>query len=126
FYKRKLVSNIYSYPMDLRDGGLFIIGATCNEGVDPKQVVEEIREFIRSYTPTPKELDKARYNTKYDFLRSFESSEGTGSLFGGYLAKGSLKPLLEYYQSVEELDGEGILAVKKYFNKGITLTLYRS
>ncbi|MEO1942018.1 MAG: pitrilysin family protein, partial [Campylobacterales bacterium] len=42
FYKRKLVSNIYSYPMDLRDGGLFIIGATCNEGVDPKQVVEEI------------------------------------------------------------------------------------
>jgi predicted Zn-dependent peptidase len=124
FYKRKMVSNISSYVTDLKDGGLFIINGVCNRDQDPLKVAEEVKKFVQNYTPTSKEMEKIRLNNQYDFLHAFETSSGTASIFGSYLAKGDLKPMLTYYDRVEKLQPSDIGKVKDYFAKSINILLY--
>lgn len=118
--KKRLVNSVYGYPMDLKDPGLFIFMAVCNEGVKAETVEKEILkeiEKLKTNGVDHAELDKIKVNTKADFIFNLESSSNVADLFGGYLARGNIKPLLEYEAKLSKLTPEDIVkAANKYFN----------
>ncbi len=118
--KKRLVNSVYGYPMDLKDPGLFIFMAVCNEGVKAESVEKEILkeiEKLKTKGVDHAELDKIKVNTKADFIFNLESSSNVADLFGGYLARGNIKPLLEYEAKLSKLTPEDIVkAANKYFN----------
>jgi predicted Zn-dependent peptidase len=118
--KKQLVNQIYAYNMENTDPGLFIFLASCNPGVTAESVEKELIaqiERIKAEKVSKEELEKVKISTKADFVFSLDSSSEVANLFGGYLARGDLKPLLEYEDAINALDAEGIQeAAKKYFD----------
>lgn len=125
--KKRLVNSIYGYPMDLKDPGLFIFMAVCNEGVKAETVEKEILkelEKLKTKGVEKNELEKIKINTKADFIFSLESSSHVADLFGSYFARGNVKPLLEYEAKLSRLSAEDIVkAANKYFNNDIKTTI---
>ncbi len=122
-YKQQLVNQIYAYPMDNKDNGLFLCLAVCNPGVKAEKVEKKIKNIMQNYKITKKELNKLKLNTKMDFITSLESSDSVAQLFGSYFAKENIKPLLEYEEKINSLKIEDLMDMKKYFDKNITVIL---
>ncbi|OHE07786.1 MAG: protease [Sulfurimonas sp. RIFOXYD12_FULL_33_39] len=127
--KKRLVNTIYAYNMENIDPGLFIFLATCNPGVKAedveKELVKEI-ELIKNKKVDEKEIEKVKINTKADFIYSLESSTSVAELFGSYLVRGDLTPLLNYEENIQKITVDMIQeAANKYFNfdKSTTLIL---
>lgn len=118
--KKQLVNQVYAYNMEDKDPGLFIFLAVCNPGVDAKEVEKEFKqqiELLKDEKVTQAQLDKIKINTKADFIYSLESSTSVANLFGGYLARGDIKPLANYEQNIDKLTANKIQKVaKKYFD----------
>jgi zinc protease len=125
--KKRLVNSIYGYPMDLKDPGLFIFMAVCNEGVKAETVEKEILkeiEKLKTKGVDHAELDKIKVNSKADFVFNLESSSNVADLFGSYLARGNMKPLLEYEEKLSKLTPEDVVKVaNKYFNNESKTTI---
>lgn len=127
--KKRLVNSIYAYNMENIDPGLFIFLATCNPGVKAQDVERELIkqiELIKNKKVDEKEIEKVKINTKADFIYSLESSTSVAELFGSYLVRGDLTPLLTYEENIEKITVDMIQEVaNKYFNfdKSTTLIL---
>ena len=121
--EKELVSQIYAYPMDNKDNGLFLCLGVCNPGVKGEVVEKEIKNILKNYKISKKELKKLKLNTKMDFITSLESSDSVAQLFGGYFAKGDIKPLLEYEEKINNLSVEKLLDMKKYFQTSVSVLL---
>jgi zinc protease len=94
--KKRLVNQIYAYNMEQTDPGLFVFMAACNPGVKTETVEAELHkqiERLKSEKVSKQELEKVKINTRADFIFSLESASSVAGLFGGYLARGDLKPL---------------------------------
>ena len=117
--KKRLANQIFAYNMEDRYPGLFIIIAVCNPGIKGESVKKEIlKELgkIKEGKVTKKELGKIKTNTKADFIYSLESSSSVANLYGSYLARGDIKPLLDYEKNINALTLETIKSVAdKYF-----------
>ena len=122
-YEKQLVNQIYAYPMDNTDNGLFLCLAVCNPNIKAETVEKEIKKILKNYKITKKELQKLKLNTKMDFITSLESSDSVAQLFGRYFAKGNIKPLLEYEEKINSLNIKDLMDMKKYFDKNITVIL---
>ena len=118
--EKRLANQIYAYNMENIDPGLFIFMAVCNPGVKAEDVEKEILaeiEKLKTEQVKTEELEKVKINTKSDFIHSLESSSSVSDLFGGYLARGDLKPLMEYEDHINALTPENIqTAALKYFD----------
>jgi len=118
--KKHLVNQIYAYNMQNTDPGLFIFMAVCNPGIDAKKVERELHhqiDLLKKTKVSHDELEKVKMNTKADFIYSLESSTSVANLFGGYLARGDIKPLAKYEKNINALTANKIEKVaKKYFN----------
>jgi predicted Zn-dependent peptidase len=127
--KKHLVNSVYAYNMENIDPGLFIFLATCNQDVKAEDVEKELIkqiELIKNKKVTKEEIEKVKINTKADFIYSLESSTSVANLFGSYLVRGDLKPLLTYEENIEKITQEKVQEVaNKYFNfdKSTTLIL---
>ncbi len=125
--EKRLANQIYAYNMENIDPGLFIFMAVCNPGVKAEDVEKEILEEIKKLKTQKidvEELNKVKVNTKADFIYSLESSSSVGNLFGGYLARGDLKPLMQYEDDINALSPEDIQEVAvKYFNETQSTTV---
>ena len=125
--KKKLVNSVYAYNMENTDDGVFLFMAMCNVGIEAKDVEKEILAQINRLKDeliTEEELDKIKVNTKADFIYSMESSSNVSSLFGSYLARGDISPLLEYEDRLKELTTKQIQEVaNKYFTKNNSTTV---
>jgi len=127
--KKHLVNSVYAYNMENIDPGLFIFLATCNPGVKAEDVEHELIkqiELIKNKPVSQKELEKVKINSKADFIYSLESSTSVANLFGSYLVRGDLTPLLTYEENIEKIRQEDVQEVaQKYFNfdKSTTLIL---
>ncbi len=125
--KKRLVNSIYGYSMDLKDPGLFIFVAICNEGVKAEAVEKEILkeiEKLKAKGVEGGELEKIKVNSKADFIFSLESSSHVADLFGGYFARGNVKPLLEYEEKLSKLTADDIVkAANKYFSDDTKTTI---
>ena len=118
--KKRLANQIFAYNMENRYPGLFIIIAVCNPWVKGEIVKKEIlKELgkIKEGKVTKKELKKIKTNTKADFIYSLESSSSVANLYGSYLARGDIKPLLDYEKNINALTLDTIKSVaNKYFD----------
>ncbi len=84
---------------------------------------------MKSTKVTKAELEKVKINTKSDFIYSLESSSSVANLYGGYLVRDDITPLMTYEEDVDKLTAKKIKEVaKKYFNfdKSTTLILKKS
>jgi len=125
--KKRLVNSIYAYNMENIDPGLFIFLATCNPGIKAEDVEKELLkeiELMKTTKVTKAELDKVKINTKADFIYSLESSTSVANLFGSYLVRGDITPLLTYEEDVKKVTAKKVQeAAKKYFNFNKSTTL---
>ena len=125
--QKRLANSVYAYNMELKDPGVFMFMAVANENVDALKIEKEILDIISKIQKgeiKEKELDKLKINTKADFIYSLESSSDVASLFGTYLVRDNIKPLLEYEANLEKLKVEDIVNVaKKYLVKENSTTL---
>jgi zinc protease len=125
--EKKLVSTIYSYPMDSMDENLFMFLAVGNGGVSAEEIEKEIWieiEKLKNELVSEKEFEKVKTNVKSDFIYSFEKSMETAQIFAQYFGKGDLEPLLKYEESVMKSSTEKIREVaKKYFVKEQSTTV---
>lgn len=125
--EKRLANQIYAYNMENIDPGLFIFMAVCNPGVKAEDVEKEILDEIKKLQTEKtavEELEKVKVNTKADFIYSLESSSSVGDLFGGFLARGDLKPLMSYEDNINALSPEDIQEVAvKYFNETQSTTV---
>lgn len=127
--KKRLVNSIYAYNMENIDPGLFIFLATCNPDVKAEDVEEELLkqiELMKSTEVTKAELEKVKINTKADFIYSLESSTSVANLFGSYLVRGDISPLMTYEEDVKKVTAKKVQeAAKKYFDftKSTTMIL---
>jgi zinc protease len=125
--KKQLVNTIYAYNMELKDPGVYLFLAVCNPGVDAKDVEkliwEEI-EKIKQGDVKKSELDKIKINTKSDFIFSLESSSSVASLYGSYMIRGNISPLMNYEQNIENIKKKDIINVaNKYLTKDNSTTV---
>lgn len=124
---KRVVNQIFAYTMDLIDPGVFMIVAVCNPGVKAEFVENEILaqlELLKKGDVSQAELDKIKINTKSDFIYSIESSSNVSNLFGSFLARGDLKPLMTYEENIDALKLDTIKEVaERYFNSKNSTTL---
>lgn len=127
--EKRLVNQIYAYNMENIDPGVFLFLAVCNNGVKAEDAEKEIWSIIRTLQDKPvekAEIDKIKINTKADFIYSLESSTSVAELFGSYLARGDITPLMKYEDSIEALSPADIQKVAKTYlvpEKSTTLIL---
>jgi len=127
--KRHLVNQVYAYNMENIDPGLFIFLASCNPDVkaeDVEKILIEQIELMKNSEVTKAELEKVKINTKADFIYSLESSSSVANLFGSYLVRGDLTPLLTYEENINKVTSKEVLEVaNKYFDfkKSTTIIL---
>jgi zinc protease len=125
--EKRLVNTIYAYNMELKDPGVFMFVAVANEGVDAKEIENEILDTIAKIKKgdiSQKDIDKIKINTKADFIFSLESSTEVASLYGSYLVRDNIKPLLDYEAKVEKLTKEDLINVaNKYLDKNNSTTV---
>jgi zinc protease len=112
--EKQLVNTVYAYNMELKDPGVYMFMAVCNPGVDAKDVEKilwkEINK-IKSGDIKKEELDKVKKNTKSDFVFSLESSSSVASLYGSYLTRGDIAPLMSYEDKIENLQIKDLVKV---------------
>ncbi len=125
--KHPLATQVYGYNMELRDPGIFLFLAVANPGVKAEELEQAILaqiERIKREGVNEAELEKIRLNTKVDFIHELESSSSTATLFGSYLARGDLKPLLEYEEDLDKITPERVKEVaRKYFDHNRSTTI---
>jgi len=127
--KKQMVNSIYAYNMENTDPGLFIFIANCNPGIKATDVetalIKEI-EKMKKTEVTKAELAKVKINTKADFIHSLESSTSVANLYGSYLVRGDISPLLSYEDDIKKITAKKVQkAAQKYFNfdKSTTIIL---
>ncbi len=125
--EKQMVNSVYAYNMENKDPGLFIFLATCNPGVKAEEVEVELLkeiELMKTTKVTKAELQKVKINTKADFIYSLESSTSVANLYGSYLVRGDITPLLTYEEDVMNVTADKVqAAAKKYFNFNKSTTL---
>jgi len=127
--KKRLVNTVYAYNMENIDPGLFIFLAVCNPNVKAKTVeIELIKqiELMKTTKVTKKELNKVKINTKSDFIYSLESSTSVANLYGSYLVRGDISPLMTYEKDIKKVTAKKVKKIaNKYFDfdKSTTIIL---
>ncbi len=119
--KRNLVSEISASSMALKDNGVFLIIAAGNKGVQAKKIQAEIvavLERVKKGDFTQEELDKVKHNMRANFVYSLEKSSSVAGLFGSFLVRDNLAPLLGYEEAFNKLTLQDIQEVaQKYFQQ---------
>lgn len=119
--KEQIATSVYADNMELRDEGVFLIVASAKQGVHAEKIEQEIYrilEDIKQGNISQEQLDKVKVNTRAGFIYSLESAASVAGLFGSYLVKGDMTPLLTYESDINALSIEQIQEVaKKYFTE---------
>jgi len=125
--EKQLVNQIYAYNIESIDPSLFLILAICNPDVKAEDVEKEILEELESLKKSnvsKDELDKVKINAKADFIFSMENSSNLVDMFGSYITRGDVTPLLNYLDDLERVESKDIKEIaSKYFYKENQTTL---
>jgi predicted Zn-dependent peptidase len=125
--EKKMVNQIYAFNMETRDPSIFMFLAVGNHGVQAEDIEKELLAVIKSIQEgdvTDEDVEKIKTNTKADFIYSLESSSNLANLYGSYLARGDINPLIHYEENINKLKKEDIIDVaKKYLVKHTSTTV---
>ncbi len=130
--KKRLVNTVYAYNMENIDPGLFIFLAVCNPNIKASTVEQELIKQInlmKETKVTKAELNKIKINTKSDFIYSLESSTSVANLYGSYLVRGDITPLINYEDNIKKVTAKEVQRVaQKYFDfdKSTTVILKKA
>lgn len=116
--EKQMVNQIYAYTMESRDPSLFLFMAVGNPGVRAEDMEKELLAIIKEIQEgkiSDADIEKIKTNTKADFIYSLESSSNLANLYGSYLAKGDITPLLNYEESINKLTKEDIIQVAQKY-----------
>lgn len=112
--KQQIATSAYAYNMDLKDEGVFLIVAAARQGVSAESVEKEIciiLDRLKKGEISQEELEKVKINTRASFIYSLESAGDVAGLFGSYLVRGDINPLLNYEKELNALSVEKIKEV---------------
>ncbi len=125
--EKQLATQIYGYNLDTAHDGLFMFIGVCNVGVRAKDLEKEILQILKSVKKgkiKKSDVEKVKLSTKSDFIYSLESSSGIAGIYGSFLARGDLDPLLNYVDKINNLTKEDIIkTANKYFDKKRSTTI---
>lgn len=124
--KRNLASKVSASAMGLKDSGLFMIMAAGNEKVQAKTLQKEILailERVKQGQITQKELDTAKRNMQARFVNSLENSSSVAGLFGAFLVREDLGPLLRYEEEFSKLTLADLTRVAQHYFLDDTLSV---
>ena len=128
--KLQMVNSISAYNMDTKHPGIFLFLAVCNPGIEAEDVEKVIWSEIdrlKKEGVHKKELEKVKINTKSDFIFSMQDSQTLVNIFGSYIARGDIEPLLHYEERLMKLTPETVQKVaNRYFTgKNSTTVILR-
>ncbi|TLD94881.1 insulinase family protein [Helicobacter jaachi] len=112
--KQEIATSVYAYNMDMKDEGVFLIVATAKQGVEAEEIekaIYRILDRIKAGDISQEELDRLKINTRADFIYSLESASSVADMFGSYLVRGDIAPLLTYERDINALSVEKLKAV---------------
>jgi len=115
---KKMVNQVYGYNMENRDPSIFMFLAVGNPGIKAEDIEQELLAIIKSIQDgdvNDGDVERIKTNTKADFIYSLESSSNLANLYGSYLAKGDISPLLNYEENIAKLKKEDIISVAKKY-----------
>lgn len=119
--RQQIATSAYAYNMDLKDEGVFLIVAAARQGVSAESVEKEIYTILdrlKKGEISQEELEKVKINTRASFIYSLESAGDVAGLFGSYLVRGDISPLLRYEREINALSIEKIKEVANtYFTQ---------
>ncbi|MBS4274690.1 M16 family metallopeptidase [Campylobacter vulpis] len=125
--KLSLVNEFYAFVNDSVDENLFIFIANCNPGVKAEKVEKkllDILHFLKQGKISKRSLQRVKNNTRSDFIFSLNNASSLANIYGSYLARGDLSPLLNYEKNIATLEVEDLIKVaSKYFVKENSTTL---
>ncbi len=125
--KKQMANSIYAYNMELTDDGVFLFMGIANPNVKIEDLEKDIHieiDRLKSGDVTKEEIDKVIINAKSDFIYSIEDSANLSSLFGSYIVRGNLEPLLKYEENLAKITPKLVTKIaNKYFNDELSTTL---
>lgn len=125
--KLNLINDYYAFVNDSIDENLFIFICNCNPNVKAQKVEKELLKIldkIKLGKISQKALQKIKNNVKSEFIFSLATASAVSNVYGSYLARGDLKPLLDYEKNMERLKVEDLVqCAKKYFTNTNSTTL---
>ncbi len=129
--EKQMLSSVYAYNMELKDPGAFLFVGVCQgetKAVDAIKSIKKIIKDIQSKGVAKKELEKIVINTKSDFVFSLENSSEVASLYGHYLVRGDMAPLLDYEKNINNLKTKDIqdMATKYLQNFNLTTIILKN
>ncbi len=129
--EKQMLSSVYAYNMELKDPGVFLFVGVCQgetKAVDAIKSIKKIIKDIQSKGVAKKELEKIIINTKSDFVFSLENSSEVASLYGHYLVRGDMAPLLDYEKNINNLKTKDIqdMATKYLRNSNLTTIILKN
>lgn len=125
--KMGLINEYYAFCNESIDENLFIFLCVCNVGVKAERVEKELLKIIDGVKAgkfSAHDLQKVKNRVKSDFIFSLNTASAVSSIYGDYIAKGNLKPLLNYQNELEKLKvGDLARIAKKYFTSKNSTTI---
>ncbi|PAF45314.1 pitrilysin family protein [Helicobacter sp. 11S02629-2] len=128
----KLTSDISSFNMKLKHGGVFFIIATMNKdkkASDAKDEILKVIQNIKERKISEADLDKAKAAINARFLYSFESSSKLAGIFASFIGGAdskdvdvSLKHLKNYIKDVNSVNLKDLQDVSDYYFTKANLT----
>lgn len=131
-HKKHLANQVYGYNMELSDPGIFLFLGVANPDISAETLESHFitqMERLKTTLVTQEDLDKIKINTRMDFIHTLESSSSLSDLYGGYLVRGDLTPLLKYEENLDKITPKMIQDVaRRYFDhdKATTVILRKN
>lgn len=131
-HEKQLANQVYGYNMELTDNGVFLLLAVANPEVTAEMLEQSLLaqiDRLKETLVTQEDLEKIKINTTMDFMHTLESSSSLSDLYGGYLVRGNLSPLLQYEEILDKITPKKVQDVaKRYFdhNKATTVILRKN
>ncbi|ARJ56419.1 M16 family metallopeptidase [Campylobacter cuniculorum] len=125
--KLNLVNDYYSFVNDSIDENLFIFICNCNPQIKAEMVEKELLKILTSLKQgkiSNKALQKVKNNIKSDFIFSLNTASAVSNTYGSFLARGDLKPLLNYEKDTQNLQIKDLIrCANEYFVKENSTTI---
>ncbi len=125
--KLNLINDYYAFVNDSIDENLFIFICTCNPSVKAERVEKELLKILNTLKKgkiSKQALQKVKNNIKSDFIFSLNTASAVSNTYGSFLARGDLKPLLNYEKNTKNLQLKELIdCANRYFVKENSTTL---
>ena len=125
--KKALINEFYAFCNESIDENLFIIICVCNPKIKAQEVEKELLQILSELKKgkiKDEDLLKIKNQVRRDFVFSLNTAGSVANIYGDYIAKGDLKPLLNYEENIKKLELKDLTScAKRYFKEKFSTTV---